>query len=132
MRGRSRPSNTAPRSTSVPLLKPNSQIDSAIWVANSFVSALRRPLTLTCIGRGGPFQENAWETVRDWGFLQAGPTLLQAEITRGHSKAATSQETNENRRITRIEELTWCQLWQRRKLRENCVLSHRVNQTLRQ
>ena len=39
-------------------------------------------------------------------FLRAGPTLLQADITRGHSKAATSQETNENRRITRIEELT--------------------------
>jgi hypothetical protein len=38
MRGRSRPSNTAPRSASVPLMKPNSQIDSAIWVANSFVS----------------------------------------------------------------------------------------------
>src|ERR1035441_3207502 len=57
MRGRSRPSNTTPRSTSVPLMKPNSQIDSAIWVANSFVSALRRPLTLTCIGRGGRFYE---------------------------------------------------------------------------
>src|ERR1019366_3884093 len=77
----------------------------AIWVANSFVSGLRRPL-LTCIGRGGPPPGKCLRNRAGLGACSAGPTLLQADITRGHSKAATSQETNENRRITRIEELT--------------------------
>ena len=72
MRGRSRPSNTAPRSASVPLMKPNSQIDSAIWVANSFVSAAGKtssPACLACLGCHTTDQNNQKDKAAD--FLSA-------------------------------------------------------------